>query len=836
MFSVLPLLEQQNMSYAQTSSNSFSSSSVINPSSTTPNQITSTQPLVTFTTIKLDQNIVPNQPFKLSVGVTSVNPSSNLILSLTVPTGISIISAPFPTLTYTINQNERMATWTLIAARAGIYNISVNSYSPVPYETDSYSMSVPVGALNSLIVTGVDVPGNIYPNDKFLVGLKLKNAANIPDTMVRAQITVPAGLELLDSVSSPSISLNTTQETEFYWHLQAQTSGSYPINFDYSSANSGDNNFSASVNVGSIGVPDISISSITLGGSNSLQNLVGSGDKNVPLVVELSNTGTDDLYNLEGTLFLGKPFSNDTSTSGAGQLPSEDIKVGKLAVSKNVNMTFYVNIENPTQPNTYVNKLQVSFVDGKQQIQKILDVPVTIANGVLLSLTAQKVPIYANIVTPVTLEIKNTGNVAVHNLQITSTFGNLFTAVDTPVWIGDLVGGQTKEAVLKVVSANNTQAQYPIPINLSYDANGQTYTSSYQVSAQSSTTPDFYVQTVTLTPSQSYSGDIAHSVAIQLLNAGLTDANNVKATLNLPTGFTPAWGNATNAFLGRVKSSETATATFYVNIASNVTAGNYPLTLVVNNDQQTKQLNVNFVVAQKAIFKVINVDASQLYPGATSALFPVTLQNIGTDTASTLTTTLLAGNTVPGVKSSDITTVGTQENIGNVLPGQVFTTTFIVDIDPLASSGNKQDSIQLNWVNAGSISFIQTVPLPYNLANGPWYLLYVGPVPVTYVIVAIGLIIGLVIFLKHRKARIKSITSAWPAEIQLGQVSESPTLDVTDNQVISGQKAFEEDVDKSLQNQKQPAIGEDDLIGPEENNQPQQKRTIHLKDDPQDKK
>ncbi|MBI3638684.1 MAG: hypothetical protein HY223_00015 [Thaumarchaeota archaeon] len=761
----------------------------------TSNPPATTQPYVTFTNIKVDANPVPNKPFKVSVSVTTASPSSNLILSLTVPTGISIASAAFPTLQYTLNQNERMATWTLLASKAGVYSITANAYSSVPYEVDTFNVSIPVGAINSLVVTGIDVPGSIYPNDNFTVGIKLKNAGIVRDENVRAQITVPAGLQLLDTVSSPSTSLNASKETEFFWKIKAQNTGSYLISFDYSSLNSGDNSIQANVNVGSIGVSDVSISKILLGGSDAMDNHVGPGDKNVPLVVNVFNDGTEPLFNIVGTLDLGKPFSSGQESSTSGYISSKIFRVGQLGVGKDVNMTYNVDVLNSIEPTTYLNKLKISFYDGKQQHEKTLDIPVSISNGVLLSIIAHPAHIFANTVTPVTIDIKNIGNIAVHNLQITSTTGNLYTAVDTPVWVGDVGTQITKETVLKVVSANDINAQYPIPIVIQYDANGQTYTSSYQVAAQASTTPDYQIPAVTVTPNPSYPGDIQKRIDVQILNAGLSDANNVTASLILPKGFDPTWGNSTSAYLGRIKASNVATPSFYFNIGNNVTSGNYPFTLLIKDVNGIKPLNLNFIVGQKALFQVISLDDSQLYPGATNALFYVTLKNIGTYTAQTMTTKLLAGNTIPGVKSSDITAVGNVENLGSALAGQVITTTFIVNIDPTATSGDKQASVEIDWTQSNSTSFTQTLVLPYHLANGPSYLLYYYSVPWTYVIIAIGLAIALYIFIKQRKARIKSIESSWPAELNLPSgVTDSPQLRVMENETISERKAITDDM------------------------------------------
>jgi hypothetical protein len=190
-------------------------------------------------------------------------------------------------------------------------------------------------------------------------------------------------------------------------------------------------------------------------------------------------------------------------------------------------------------------------------------------------------------------------------------------------------------------------------------------------------------------------------------------------------------------------------------VDSKAISGNYPLSMDVTSGHEKTNLNVNFVVAQKALFNLISVDSSQLYPGATNVPVKITLRNDGTSAAQTITTKLLSGNSVPGVKSNTLTTVGNMENIGTILPGQVFTTTFLVNLDPAFTSGDQVSSVEIDWAQNGMNNFVQTVTVPYHIASGPSYLFYYNGVPLTYVILAGVFVVGLTAFFITRKKRLE---------------------------------------------------------------------------------
>lgn len=631
-------------------------------------------PTIFFTNVHVDTNPLPHQPFTVSVDVQSQSVNwSSLIVYISAPSGISVITPIVANLAFTNQGNTMRATWTVMAGDSGSYPLAITARSNFPYDTQTFDVTVNVGTPHSLVATGINIPGNIFPNNNFTVSIKLKNAASVIDNNIITQIFVPAGLQLMDNVTKYSSSINPNQELEFSWKVRAENAGSYVITFNFSSSNAGSNSVSAGVNVGTILAP----------------------------------------------------------------------------------------------------------------------------TGGLLSIKAHSVTLLPNTVTPILFDIANSGVQPIHNLQIVSASGGGYASTNTPLWVGDLGIHGTKTVPLNIYTLNETLS-LQIPITVRYDANANEFTETYQTQLPLGNQPVFKINGITVTPPLSYAGDIGDRIDVQIFNFGL-GANDVYATLKLPSGLAPAWGNATSVYFGGINTFQTVTSSFYVNVDNKLSSGSYPLSLLITNGNQQTTLNVNFIVSPKAQFQVISEDNSQLYPGATNAPFKITLKNTGTATAQTITTTLLAGNSVPGVKSMTLTSVGNQENIGTVLPGQTFVTTFMVNLDPQFVAGDQSTTVEINWSqNSTSTSntFVQSVTVPYHVANGPYYLLYYNAIPLTYAIIATALGTGIAIFIHKRRKRLRLIRESLPQKIP-ENTDSLPHSDIKILEDISAEKNNEKRDKKS---------------------------------------
>lgn len=627
------------------------------------------QPNLLFTNIYVDPNPLPNKPFKIYADIQSQSVNwESLIVQLSAPNGVSVMSPIIANLAFTNEGNTMRATWTVMAGSSGSYPLVITAHSNFPYDTETYSVTVNVGTPHSLMVTGMNIPGGLFPNDNFTVGLQIQNAASVPDSNIIAQIFVPSGLQLLDNVTRYSSTLGPHQQTEFQWNLRTENAGSYILRFNFTSSNSGPSSITGGVNVGS-----------------TLQ---------------------------------------------------------------------------PT--------------------------------GGLLSITAHPATLQPDAITSIPFDITNVGSHPIHNLQIVSASGGGYVSTDTPIWVGNLESHSTKTLPLRIY-AQNGDLSLQIPVTVKYDSNENQFNETYQTELPLGNQPVFKIQNVTDSPTLSYPGDIGDRIDVQIFNYGLA-ANDVYATLHTPSGMSPAWGNSTSAYFGRIDTFQTVTASFFVNVDSMAHSGSYPLSLSLSSGGRQTALNVDYIISPKAEFQLVSEDDSQLYPGATNVPFRVTMKNVGSIAAETMTTTLLSGNSVPGVKSDTITSVGNVENIGTVLPGQTFVTTFLVDLEPQFVAGDQSSTVQINWSQNStdtSNAFVQTVVVPYHVANGPDYLLYYGGVPITYALLGAAAVAGMAIFVKKRRERMRMIE-----HVSLQDLTH------TDNSFIPTEAEIFEDISAEKKNER----------------------------------
>src|SRR5919199_2049636 len=156
LFSITVVPSFNNKAFAQSSQSQLSQSAVI------------------FKNVMVDTNLEPNKPFKINatVSVSDIQ-RRHVLLSLASPDQISITGPGIMDLGDISSGNgERMATWTLVAAKSGSFPLNLTAYSSSAgigsiannFQSNSFLFDVSIGALKSLIVSKVNVPGNLLPN------------------------------------------------------------------------------------------------------------------------------------------------------------------------------------------------------------------------------------------------------------------------------------------------------------------------------------------------------------------------------------------------------------------------------------------------------------------------------------------------------------------------------------------------------------------------------------------------------------------------------------------------------------------------------------------------
>jgi hypothetical protein len=363
-----------------------------------------------------------------------------------------------------------------------------------------------------------------------------------------------------------------------------------------------------------------------------------------------------------------------------------------------------------------------------------------------------------------------------------------YLSIETPYWVGDLGTGETKTATLKIYLPHEKLTQQPLPITMDYEAGGKHQSETHLIGVQINGAPAFQIRNVMVVPTLTFPGDVGTRMDVNIVNSGFGIANNVTAELVLPPGLTPAWGNANQMYFGRILPNQNITASFFVNVDAGLHSANYPVTVILKHADGTNVLHSDFFVAPKSSFSLVNVlNTDKLYPGATNVPLQVFLRNTGSATAQTITTKLLGGNTIPGVKSTIQTSVGNTEDVGDILPNQVFPTTFIVNLDPqTTTAGTQSASIQVTWTQSDTAGvplknvFVQTIPITYHVEQGPSYLYYYNGIPLTYLAIA-AIITGIVvIFMIQRKKKVDKV------DLYLQRQASSRTRSTSENIDSSG--------------------------------------------------
>jgi hypothetical protein len=713
---------------------------------------------VIFTNVVVDSNLVPYKQFTVTATVHNSDVDSRHIqMAISVPSEISVSGSVIADLGPVGSTVDKSASWTLVANKTGSFPISLKAYSTIASsgqsDTTEFALNISVGS-KSLVITQMNVPGGIIPNSNFAVTVRLKNVGTSSVANVISQLAVPAGLQVLDNATKNIPVINPNEEVPIVWSVKAVDTGSYTLTFSYTSSDTGSNSITGNVNVGANTIAELRPSLIYAGIDSSQPAPMRPGDKDVPLKIVLSNSGAVDLHNITATLKLARPFS--WSYSANDEIISRDIQsfsIAAIGVGKSAEASYYVNLDAEAQSGLYIEQLTVSFSDGNKQIETEYDIPLQTSPNVVLTITSSSVNLEPGYVAPIVFNITNNGEEAVHGLSVsTSSSDSTFSSVDSPVWVGDLGVGATKTVTMKIYAAPENITVSPLKLTLSYQAGGRNFQQPQDISVNIGGLSEFAIRTVKVDGGASYPGDTGTRVDFDIVNSGYTVANSVSAKLNLPTGFSPAWGDSDSIYIGNMLPGQVTTASFFINVDNSLNASSYEFPLVVKHSKGENILSTNFIVSSKARFEVIGVSDSNLYPGAANMPLKIVLKNIGSARAESITTKFLGGNNIPGVKSNTVTSVGNVESIGDTVPNQSFTTSFIVNVDPTSPTGDQAPTIEIDWTQSGK-SFSQTLPMQLHLSGGPSYLLFYQGIPWTYVIIIAILISGLLSFVVLRRKR-----------------------------------------------------------------------------------
>jgi hypothetical protein len=185
------------------------------------------------------------------------------------------------------------------------------------------------------------------------------------------------------------------------------------------------------------------------------------------------------------------------------------------------------------------------------------------------------------------------------------------------------------------------------------------------------------VSTLTTEPAEVRPGDNYVVVKTDIQNAGEKDAKSVEVNLLLPEGVEASYTNNNRVWIGRVNTGANEEATFYVDIAENMSPGIHEIVYLfeymdLDSNPYNKTVTTPFRIKGRPYLEIVDSKGEGL-AGAASRLY-VTVKNTGTESAEAVDVRLLKQNAQPfhiDVRS---------DYIGELEPGETGVAVFDIDV------------------------------------------------------------------------------------------------------------------------------------------------------------
>jgi hypothetical protein len=232
---------------------------------------------------------------------------------------------------------------------------------------------------------------------------------------------------------------------------------------------------------------------------------------------------------------------------------------------------------------------------------------------------------------------------------------------------------------------------------------------------------DFALGSILSEPESLYSDTENNKLTIAIQNVGESAAKLVRAELMLPDGFSPSESYSDEYSAGNIEAESSGDVIFYIDIDSNVRAGEHPATLKVSykdgndGDYKKKTLQVRIPVRASPSFEITGLDISPrtLGQGSEGVEMKLDILNSGTREAENVNVRVLKEATQPFDfdEKSDF--------VGNLKPNETGQAVFHFDVDANADLKKYILDIEVRYTQDSTvkiandeIQFIVTEPLP----------------------------------------------------------------------------------------------------------------------------
>ncbi len=395
-------------------------------------------------------------------------------------------------------------------------------------------------------------------------------------------VTIYPSYPLSSECTTENISFilpGTTVPIVFYLNVAPNSSmGIYslPVNVRYT-VSGYESSFDFTLNVPVTTFASIHVVS-TQWGSGSL--LAYPGAKELPLIVELKNVGTNNAYNTSATLVLKPPFYYSVNKNGTITFSENETEyIGLLPAGAVIPVQFTLNIFSNASLGTYPISLIVNYNGGIQTVEvanvSILGSPQVVVQGFAFS-NPRIFPGDNNI--QLILSVVNSGNVTANQVNVSLLLSPPLCLLSgsNSYTIGILPPGQPVQLsyLFNVQENASSPATASALVRIAYG--NQVYEKNLQVPIAAKANFTVSYQNYNL-----FQGDSNIHITYTIKNVGNDTAKDVQAQLILPSVLS---GNTYN-YLGDIPPSSTALSTFSLDVSSDAHPGIYQGTIVLSWDQ-----------------------------------------------------------------------------------------------------------------------------------------------------------------------------------------------------------------------------------------------------------
>ncbi len=324
-------------------------------------------------------------------------------------------------------------------------------------------------------------------------------------------------------------------------------------------------------------------------------------------------------------------------------------------------------------------------------------------------------------------QIVNTIGGATDNLKfhLDAGYPFLFEAGDTPDrYLGTSVGTNEKEVYYVLhyklkVADNALKGTYNV--TLGYSTGGEWTNKVFPIYIDPKRS-DFVVGALVTSPEKLIADTNEAKLSVNIDNIGKGNAQNVKVKLVLPSGFKPTYSYSDEDSIGILEKGVGKTADFYVDIAEDVTEGEYKAKLNITyrdendeeNQYRTKTLDLNIPIkpAPHLVIESVAYNPEKILAGGKADLL-VKVKNTGTEKAESVSLRVFKDSAQPFTFSEK------SDFIGKLEPGETGEAVIRLTVENAAVAKKYLLDVELRCIDQKEnvMIFRRTVPMIVNSEN-----------------------------------------------------------------------------------------------------------------------